>query len=312
VKYACIARYHRPRGQQSEFDVRLMCRVLEVSRTGYYAWRKRGPCARAIADERLLLNIRVTYRQSRQTYGAPRIHQELREQGERVGKKRVARLMREHGLVGRRPTRWTHTTQSAHDQPVAANVLERRFDVNGVRVMNRAWVADITYVPTGEGFLYLAVILDLASRRVVGWAMRDTLVAELALAALRTALAERRPEPGLVHHSDRGVQYACREYQEVLAVHGLEASMSRKGDCWDNAVAESFFATLEFELAVWEQRDPRTQWSTRAEARQAIVRYIATWYNTHRRHSTLGYRSPAAYEREVLGASSAEAPNAAA
>jgi transposase InsO family protein len=175
-------------------------------------------------------------------------------------------------------------------------VLDRQFDVNGIQVINRAWVADITYVPTQEGFLFLAVVLDLASRRVVGWAMRHSLEAELALAALRMALVERRPEPGLVHHSDRGVQYACTEYQELLATHGIEASMSRKGDCWDNAVAESFFATLELELIA------RQRWATRAEARAAIFRYIATWYNTRRRHSTLAYRTPATYEREVLGA----------
>jgi transposase InsO family protein len=302
VKYACIARYHRPKGataapvETSEFDVRLMCRVLAVRPSGYYAWRKRGPAgrtARAIADERLLLNIRVVHRQSHATYGAPRVHHELRDQGERVGKKRIARLMRQHGLVGRRPRRWVRTTDSAHPHPIAPNVLNRQFDVNGIRVLNRAWVADITYVPTLDGFLYLAVILDLASRRVVGWAMRDTLAAEVALAALRMALDDRRPAPGLVHHSDRGGQYACTAYQEVLATHGLEASMSRKGDCWDNAVAESFFATLECELIA------RHRWTTRAEARQAIFRYLATWYNPTRRHSTLGYQSPAAYEREL-------------
>lgn len=290
MKYACVARH------RGEHSVRLMCRVLEVSATGYYAWRKRGPSARAIADERLMLNIRIVHRESDETYGAPRVQEELRDQGYRVGKKRVARLMRAHGLVGRRPTRWTRTTDSAHDHPVAPNVLERRFDVNGIQVINRAWVADITYVPTQEGFLFLAIVLDLASRRVVGWAMQNSLAADLALAALRMALAERRPEPGLVHHSDRGVQYTCAAYQELLATHGIEASMSRKGDCWDNAVAESFFATLELELGA------RQRWATRAEARAAIFRYIATWYNTRRRHSTLAYRSPAAYEQEVLGA----------
>ena len=273
-----------------------MCALYAVTRAGYYAWRQRGPCARAIADERLMLNIRIAHRASDATYGAPRVHEELREQGERVGRKRVARLMRAHGLVGRRRTRWTRTTDSAHPHPIAPNVLERRFDVRGIAVLNRAWVADITYVPTQEGFLFLAVVLDLASRRVVGWAMENSLGAELALAALRMALAERRPEAGLVHHSDRGVQYACTAYQELLATYGLEASMSRKGDCWDNAVAESFFATLELELIAWQR------WATRAEARAAIFRYIATWYNTRRRHSTLAYRSPAAYEREVLGA----------
>ncbi len=272
-----------------------MCRVLDLAPAGYYAWRRRGPCARAIADERLLLSIRDAHRTSRQTYGAPRIHQDLRAEGQRVGKKRVARLMRQDGLVGRPLPRGTRTTQSAHDHPVAPNVLERQFDVNGIQVLNRVWVADITYVPTGAGFLYLAVVLDLASRKVVGWAMQNTLAAELALAALRMALAERRPAPGLLHHSDRGVQYACGAYQDLLATHGLEASMSRKGDCWDNAVAESFFATLEAELLAG------ARWRTHAEARQAIFEYIATWYNTRRRHSTLGYRSPVAYEQEVLG-----------
>ena len=293
MKYACIKRHHEAR----EFHVRLMCRVLGLSPSGYYRWRKAAaPCARAIADERLMLNIRIAYLESDETYGAPRVHRELCAQGHHVGKKRVARLMHVHHLVGRRPTRWTRTTDSAHAHPVAPNVLARQFDVNGIRVLNRAWVADITYVPTQEGFLFLAVILDLASRRVVGWAMQASLTAELALAALRMALAERRPEPGLVHHSDRGVQYASTAYQELLAAHGLEASMSRKGDCWDNAVAESFFATLELELIA------RHRWATRAEARGALFRYIATWYNTRRRHSSLAYRSPAAYEREVLGA----------
>lgn len=272
-----------------------MCRVLAVSPTGYYAWRKRSPCARAIADERLLLNIRVAHRASDETYGAPRIHEELRDQGQRVGKKRVARLMRHDGLVGRRPKRWMATTDSAHGQPVAPNVLQRQFDVNGIQVVNRVWVADITYVPTQEGFLFLAIVLDLASRRVVGWAMRNTLETELALAALRLAVEERQPPPGLVVHSDRGVQYVATAYQDLLATHGFEASMSRKGDCWDNAVAESFFATLEVELIA------RRRWATRADARQAIFCYIATWYNPRRRHSTLGYRSPVAYEREVLG-----------
>ena len=288
MKYACIARH------QDEFKVRLMCRVLDVRPSGYYRWLKLGPCARAIADERLLLNIRIAHRDSAETYGAPRIHDELREQGHRVGKKRVARLMRQAGLVGCQPTRWVRTTESAHAHPVAPNVLDRQFDVNGIQVVNRAWVADITYVPTPEGFLFLAVVLDLASRRVVGWAMRNSLAAELALAALRMALEERQPEPGLVHHSDQGMHYTCTAYQELLATHGIEASMSRRGNCWDNAVAESFFATLERELIV------RRRWATRAEAREAIFRYIATWYNTRRRHSTLGYRSPNAHERELL------------
>lgn len=278
-----------------------MCRVLAVAPAGYYAWRKgTSPCARAIADERLLLNVRIAFQESGGSYGSPRVHQELKGAGHRVGKKRVARLMRQDGLVGRRRQRYVHTTDSNHHHPVAPNVLARQFDVNGIPVVNRVWVADITYVPTGEGFLYLAVVLDLASRRVVGWAMRDTLAGELALDALRMALAQRRPEPGLLHHSDRGVQYCCTAYQEVLATRGFEASMSRKGDCWDNAVAESFFATLETELIA--RHIGAQAWATRREAQAAIFAYIATWYNTRRRHSTLGYRSPLRYEREVLGA----------
>ena len=225
MRYACVARH------RGEFKVRLMCRVLGVSPSGYYVWRHRGPSARMIADERVLLHIRVAHRASDGTYGAPRIHRDLRDDGQRVGQKRVARLMRQDGLVGRRrSSAWVRTTDSAHTHPVAPNVLARRFDVNGIQVVNRVWVADITYLPTDAGFLYLAVVLDLASRRVVGWALRDSLEAELALVALRRALADRRPEPGLVHHSDRGVQYACGAYQTLLADHGIEASMSRKGN----------------------------------------------------------------------------------
>jgi putative transposase len=290
VRYACIARHRR------EFPVRLMCRVLEVSASGFYVWRRRSPSARAIADERLMLNVRIAHRHSNGTYGAPRVHRELQAEGVRVSKKRVARLMRADGLVARRPRRRVRTTDSAHAHPIAPNRLERQFDVNGVRMVNRVWVSDITYVPTRAGFQYLAVVLDLASRRVIGWAMRETLAAELVLRALRMALGARRPEAGLLHHSDRGAQYACTEYQAVIAAHGMVASMSRKGNCWDNAVAESFFATLEVELIA------RSDWHTRDEARGAIFRYIETWYNSRRRHSTLDYRSPADYEREVLSA----------
>jgi transposase InsO family protein len=277
-----------------------MCRVLEVSPAGYYASRTRSPSARALADERLMLNVRVAYRASDGTYGAPRIHRDLREEGLRVGKKRVARLMRHDGLVGREPPRgWVRTTDSNHTYPIAPNLLNRQFtvhDATGVAALDRVWVSDITYVPTRAGWLYLAVVLDLASRRVIGWAMRDSLDAELALAALRMAVDARRPAPGLIHHSDRGVQYACTEYRAALAAQGMRASMSRKGDCWDNAVAESFFATLELELIA------RRDWHTRGEARRAIFAFIETWYNRKRRHSTLSYRSPMTYETEVLRA----------
>ena len=289
MKYACIARH------RDDYPVRLMCGVLQVSPAGFYASRTRSPCLRAIADDRLMLNVRISHRRSRKTYGAPRVLHDLRAQGIRVGKKRVARLMKADGLVGRRPTRSTRTTDSNHSNPIAPNLLERRFDVNGV-ALNRVWVGDITYIPTREGWLYLAAVLDLASRRCVGWAMRETLEAELTLSALRMAISARRPLVGLMHHTDRGGQYAGGDYQALVAAHEIVASMSRKGDCWDNAVAESFFATLEFELIM------TSDWHTRDEARRAIFEYIETWYNRERRHSTLGYRSPAEYEREVLGA----------
>ena len=291
MKYACITLYRR------EFKVRLMCRVLEVAPSGYYAWRKRPNCAQALADERLLLNVRVAHRTSGGTYGAPRVHRELRHAGIRVGKKRVARLMRTDGLVGTPARRrGPRTTDSRHAFPLAANLLARRFAVSDVGTVNRTWVSDITYVPTREGWLFLGVVLDLASRRVVGWAMRDTLDAELALRALQMALDTRRPPPELMHHSDRGVQYACTAYRELLAANGMQVSMSRRGNCWDNAVAESFFATLERELI------DRHDWATRTEARRAIFDYIAGWYNTRRRHSTLDYRSPAEHERHLESA----------
>jgi transposase InsO family protein len=273
-----------------------MCRVLDVSPAGFYGWRTRAPSAHALADERLMLNVRVSHQRSAGTYGAPRVHQDLRAQGFHVGKKRVARLMRQQGLVGRVRRRRVRTTDSTHPDPVAPNLLARQFAVQGIGAMDRIWVSDITYVPTREGWLFLATVLDLASRRVVGWAMRETLELDLALSALRMALGTRRPAPGLLHHSDRGTQYAAAEYRAVLAAHGMIASMSRKGDCWDNAVAESFFATLELELIV------KSEWRTRDAARRAIFRYIETWYNRERRHSTLGYRSPAQYEAEVLTA----------
>ena len=290
MKYACITRH------VDAFPVRLMCRVLEVSAAGYYAWRKRSPSAHTIADERLLLNVRIAYDASDGRYGAPRVHRELKDQGLRVGPKRVARLMRTAGLVGRRPRGWRPvTTDSRHAYPIAPNLLDRQFAVNGI-ALNQVWVSDITYVPTREGWLYLAVVLDLASRRVVGWATRATLDAELALSALHLALDTRAPAPGLIHHSDRGAQYACTEYRALLAAHGMRASMSRRGNCWDNAVAESFFATLEAELLATHD------WPTHALARAAIFRFIAVWYNQQRRHSTLGYSSPAAYEQQLTAA----------
>jgi putative transposase len=294
VKCACITRH------RGEYPVRLMCRVLAVSPAAYYASRYQGaPSARARADAGLLLHIRSFHRASHQTYGAPRVQQDLREAGFAVGTKRVARLMRADGLVARTPQRYVHTTDSNHAHPIAPNLLERQFgldDGTGVRAVNRVWVSDVTYVPTREGWLYLAVVLDLGSRRNIGWAMRDTLEAELAVSALQMAINARRPPPGVIHHSDRGVQYACDAYRALLAQHGFRASMSRTGDCWDNAVAESFFATLEWELLM------QNDFHTRHEARHAIFEYIERWYNPKRRHSTLGYLSPAQYEAQLAAA----------
>jgi putative transposase len=284
VKYACIARH------QGEFFVRLMCRVLEVSASGFYASRKRSPCARAIADERLMLNVRIAHERSGETYGAPRIVRDLRAAGTPVGQKRVARLMQEDGLVGRLPKRWVQTTDSNHTYPIAPNLLNRQFDVNGI---NRVWVADTTFIPTREGWLYLASVLDLGSRRCVGWAMRETNDAALALSALRMALGARRPDAGLVHHSDRGSPYACTEYRAVLDAHGILASMSRKGNCWDNAVAESFFGTLKTELV------NGMTYATHAQARSSLFEWIECWYNRRRLHSSLGYLSPEQFEAQL-------------
>jgi putative transposase len=274
--------------------VKLMCRVLGVPRSSYYAHRKRPPSARAAANEKLCVEIRSVHAMSGETYGSPRVHADLQAQGIQVGRNRVARLMAENGLVVKRPRRFCTTTDSRHEYAIAPNVLAREFSVESVGGLDRVWVADITYVPTQAGWLYLAVVLDLASRRVVGWAMKDTMQTALATDALEMAILQRNPECGLVHHSDRGVQYASGEYRDQLARQGTVVSMSRKGNCWDNAVAESFFATLEWELI------QRCDWRTRDEARTAIFKYLELWYNPRRRHSSLGYLSPVEYEQQLV------------
>jgi putative transposase len=282
VKFAFIA------VEKACFPVRCLCRTLGVSRAGFYAWQKRAPSPRARADARLGLEITAIHAESRQRYGSPRIHAELGDRGHRTSRKRVARLMRRQGLAARRRRRFRVTTDSHHPFPVAPNVLARQF---ARAAPDTAWVTDITYIPTGEGWLYLAVILDLCSRFVVGWALSDRIARHLTLDALDMALVRRRPPRGLLHHSDRGSQYASHDYQRVLATQGIVGSMSRRGDCWDNAVAESFFATLKVEL-VYD-----TTWATRAEARGALFEYIEVFYNGQRRHSSLGYLSPRAFER---------------
>lgn len=268
------------------FPVRAVCRLLGVSPSGYYAWTKRRPSNRALANQVLTADIRAIHAKSRGTYGSPRVHRELRRTRP-MSKKRVARIMRENGLYGRRPPRFRVTTNSEHDSPVAANVLARNFKATGA---DRKWVGDITYVWTGQGWLYLAVLIDLYSRRVVGWAVAEHMRTELPLAALKMALGRRRPPAALVHHTDRGSQYASADYRKALHAAGATASMSRTGDCWDNAVAESFFATLKKELI------HRYRWLDRRDAHNAIAEYIEVFYNNQRLHSSLGYCSPAEFE----------------
>jgi putative transposase len=283
VRFAFIAT------EKAAFPVRLLCRTLHVSRAGFYAWQVRPPARRGQVDERLSVEIAAIHAESRQCYGSPRVHAELRDRGHRTSRKRVARLMRHHQLASRRRRRFRATTDSRHPFPVAPNVLARQFAQGAP---DRAWVTDITYLPTDEGWLYLAVILDLCSRVVVGWAMSERITRELTLDALDMALVQRRPRRGLLHHSDRGSQYASGDYQRALAAEGIVCSMSRRGNCWDNAVAESFFATVKVELA----HDAR--WETRVAARTALFEYIEVFYNGQRRHSSLGYLSPRAFERQ--------------
>ena len=277
------------------WHVTTMCRVLRVSKAGSYAWRARPLCERVKEDRVLTERIRAIQHQVKHRYGSPRVRMELEALGFPCGKHRVARLMREHRLAAKSRRTYCLTTQSRHAEPIAPNGLARQFALTHHPVANRTWAADITYIPTAEGWLFLAVILDLASRRVVGWALRTQVDHELAMAALRMALTQRGARGG-VHHSDRGVQYASRAYQQLLCSAGFSSSMSRVGDCWDNAVVESFFATLTKELL------SNTKFPTRDQASRALFEFIEIWYNRQRRHSTLGYRSPVEFEAQVLRA----------
>ena len=286
-----MSRYRFIRAEKAYYPATLLCRVLGVARSGYYAWARNGASARARADEELTARIVAAHARSRATYGAPRVHAELRAGGVRCARKRVARLMRAAGLAGCHRRRRARTTVVDPARLPAPNLVARDF---AAPTTNRLWVGDSTYVPTHEGWLYLAVLLDAHSRRVIGWAMAEHLRAELALDALTMALTARRPGAGLIHHTDRGCQYTAAAYQEALAALGLTASMSRSGDCYDNAMAESFFATLKAEL-VNTQR-----WPTRAAARRAIFEWLEVWYNRQRRHSALNYSSPVAHEEQML------------
>ncbi len=273
-----------------------MCRVLGVSRGGYYAWvrrRDQPPCKREEINCQLAQAMHATFRRSRGTYGAPRIHVELNREGWACSRGRVARLMRRDGLMARRKRAYKPTTTlSRHDYPVAPNLLARRFVAGRP---DEKWLCDITYLPTTEGWLYLAAVLDVYSRKVVGWAMDKRIDQELVARALRMASVHRRPAQGLLHHSDRGSQYAAHDYQQLLNAHKMVVSMSRKGDCYDNAMMESFFATLKVECAIGV-------YDTREQARHSIFEYIEVWYNRQRRHSALGYASPAAFEHSYYQA----------
>ena len=276
--------------KKTDYPLSLLCQTLKVSRSGFYAWRDRPESARSQANRSLGEQIRAIHVQSRHNYGSPRIHDALQAQGQRVGRQRVARLMRQMGLQGRvRRRRWRPASSTEAKAPVAANHLDRQFQVSAPE---SAWVGDITYIWTQEGWLYLAVVLDLYSRRVVGWSMSEHPDTDLTLAALEMACQGRQSStPELLYHSDRGCQYTSRRYRQYLEAQGLQASMSRVGNCWDNAVAESFFATLKVELV---QVSP---FANRAQARQALFEYIEVFYNRQRSHSSLDYLCPLAYER---------------
>jgi putative transposase len=291
MKFAFI---HRMVAEKAGLRIAPMCRLLEVTRQGYYAYVRALESPRIAADAALHAKVAHVYDASGRRYGSPRVLNELRRKGERVSKRRIERIMRGAGLVGAQRRRSRTTTQANPAHPVEPNVLDRDFTASRP---NERWVTDITYIWTGEGWCYLAAILDLYSRAVVGWQLSPSLSTTLPLDALAKALLQRRPGEGhLLHHSDRGCQYTSAEYRRALAKHGITVSMSRRGNCWDNAVAESFFATLKTELL------HQKTWATRSEVRAAVFEYIETFYNRSRLHSSLGYRTPAEVQDEYHNA----------
>jgi len=273
---------------KDHWPVRLMCETLEVSTAGYYAWLQRPLSAQEQRSDALLVHIQGIHAEVKRRYGSPRIHKELLARGHACCVNTVAKLMHDNDIRAKTARKFRHTTDSNHPLPVADNVLDRQFNPEAA---NEAWVADITYIPTREGWLYLAAVEDLYSRRVVGWSMSDTMTSRLVVDALEMAVQKRLPGEGLLTHSDRGSQYASEHYQSLLAKHGIACSMSGVGQCWDNAPMESFFASLKKELIHHED------YATRAEARASIFEYIEVFYNTQRLHSSLGYVTPAAYEQ---------------
>jgi putative transposase len=273
---------------QEEFRVTALCRVLGASRSGYYRWLKGLESQRVRGDRKLKVEIRAVYRRNRGRYGSPRVHRALQQQGVVCGENRVARLMKEDGLQARRDRRFKVTTRSVSGRRVASNRLNQEFSVSH---LDTVWAGDITYLWTREGWLYLAVLLDLCSRRVVGWSCSDRLSSPLVESALEAAFRQRRPAPGLLHHSDQGGQYTSLDYQGALAAQGVVVSMSRRGNCYDNAMVESFFSTLKAELEGYGH------YETRQQAQTELFEYIEVFYNRQRQHSSLGYRSPAEFEK---------------
>jgi putative transposase len=275
--------------EKAEHSVTILCRCLRVTRSGFYAWQRRPESTHARDDRRLKVLVRVSFEESKQRYGSPRVHEDLLEQHEHVSRKRVVRLMQEDGLQARARKRYKITTMSDHDQPVAANLLDRQFEADAP---NQRWVGDTTELVIGEsGKLYLAAILDLFSRFTVGWAVSAVNDRHLTIKALEMALKRRSPDVGLLHHSDQGSTYASEDYQSRLAVRGLVCSMSRRGNCYDNAVMESFFSTVKYELG--------EHFDSHSAAKMELFEYIEVFYNQRRRHSTLGQISPAAFERKA-------------
>jgi putative transposase len=276
--------------EKARYPVTTLCKVLEVSESGFHAWRKRPPSKRAAENERITTHIKASFKKSRETYGSPRLTDDLRDNDVKVGRHRVARLMREAGIRAKKPPRWKKTTNSKHDLPRAPNLVGRRWGELAT-VPNKLWVSDLTYIWTWQGWVYLVVFLDVFSRKVVGWKVDETMEAHVVTDAAKMAMARRSPGAGLIMHSDQGSQYASHLYRNLIDEHAFLRSMSRKGDCWDNAIAESFFATIKGDLL------DRRSWATRAQVEAAIGEWIEVFYNGERRHSALGNVSPIDYER---------------
>jgi len=293
-------KYEFMNNHKDKFSIEKMSKVFKISRSGYYQFIQAEPSKRSLEDERLLGKIKLIHQESRHTYGSPRIHAELRWRGETCSRKRVARLMKKSGIEAKMKKRFKITTKANPKAKAAPNLLQQDFTAD---MPNQRWVADFTYVATGEGWLYVAIVLDLFSRKIVGLAMEERMTADLVLKALEQAILHRKPQAGLIHHSDKGSQYTSKDFQSLLALYGLIASMSGSGNCFDNATAESFFHTLKTEHVYFEQ------YETRDQARVSIFEYSMIFYNVKRRHSTLGYLSPELFEKQWYQKQNFQLPN---